>query len=174
MTQLLVGQLLNGLIIGTLYGIIALGVTLTFGITGIVNFALGVFMTLGAYVAWFMTDRMGMPYPVSVLGAVAVTALAGLVADQTMFRFTRNNLQHPTHRALTELGKAVLTVFLCRYLSSEALRREIHEGLQWSRTGTAPTASSTTARVASSPATNARTRSSRCSPCTCCRSAWCW
>lgn len=45
-------------------------------------------------------------------------------------RFTRNNLQHPTYRALTELGKAVRTVFLCRYLSSEALRRDIHEGLQ--------------------------------------------
>ncbi len=45
-------------------------------------------------------------------------------------RFTRNNLQHPTYRALTELGKAVRTVFLCRYLSTESLRREIHEGLQ--------------------------------------------
>jgi TnpA family transposase len=45
-------------------------------------------------------------------------------------RFTRHNLQHPTYRALTELGKAVRTVFLCRYLSSPALRREIHEGLQ--------------------------------------------
>jgi len=45
-------------------------------------------------------------------------------------RCTRNNLQHPTYRALTELGKVVRTVFLCRYLSSEALRREIHEGLQ--------------------------------------------
>jgi TnpA family transposase len=45
-------------------------------------------------------------------------------------RFTRNNLQHPTYRALTELGKAVRTVFLCRYLSTEPLRREIHEGLQ--------------------------------------------
>jgi TnpA family transposase len=45
-------------------------------------------------------------------------------------RFTRNNLQHPTYRALTELGKVVRTVFLCRYLSTEALRREIHEGLQ--------------------------------------------
>jgi len=45
-------------------------------------------------------------------------------------RFTRNNRQHPTYRALTELGKAVRTMFLCRYLSSPALRREIHEGLQ--------------------------------------------
>jgi len=45
-------------------------------------------------------------------------------------RFTRANLQHPTYRALTELGKAVRTVFLCRYLAAEPLRREIHEGLQ--------------------------------------------
>jgi TnpA family transposase len=44
-------------------------------------------------------------------------------------RFTRNNLQHPTYQALAELGKAVKTIFLCRYLRSEALRQEIHEGL---------------------------------------------
>ena len=44
-------------------------------------------------------------------------------------RFTRNNLKHPTYQALAELGKAVKTIFLCRYLSSEAVRREIHAGL---------------------------------------------
>src|SRR6266700_1006823 len=44
-------------------------------------------------------------------------------------RFTRTGLAHPTYRAFLELGKAVKTIFLCRYLSSEALRREIHEGL---------------------------------------------
>lgn len=44
-------------------------------------------------------------------------------------RFTRKNLQHPTYKALAELGRAVKTIFLCRYLRSRALRREIHEGL---------------------------------------------
>jgi TnpA family transposase len=44
-------------------------------------------------------------------------------------RFTRNNLQHPTYQALAELGRAVKTVFLCEYLSSEALRKEINAGL---------------------------------------------
>ncbi|MDQ4076617.1 MAG: transposase, partial [Chloroflexota bacterium] len=44
-------------------------------------------------------------------------------------RFTRSNLQHPTYQALAELGKVVKTIFLCQYLHSEALRREIHEGL---------------------------------------------
>jgi TnpA family transposase len=44
-------------------------------------------------------------------------------------RFTRASVQHPTYRALAELGKAVKTIFLCGYLQSEALRREIHAGL---------------------------------------------
>jgi branched-chain amino acid transport system permease protein len=90
--QLILGQLLNGAIVGTLYGIIALGVTLTFGITGIVNFALGAFMMLGAYMTWTFTDAVGIPYPLAVPCAVAVTAVAGLIADQALFRFTRNNL----------------------------------------------------------------------------------
>ena len=44
-------------------------------------------------------------------------------------RFTRTGIQHPTYAALAELGKAVKTNFLCRYLHSMELRREIHEGL---------------------------------------------
>ncbi len=92
MEQLIAGQLLNGAIIGTLYGIVALGVTLTFGITGIVNFALGAFMMLGAYAAWYFTDEVGLPYFAAVPAAVIVTAVGGFIADQALFRFTRNNL----------------------------------------------------------------------------------
>ncbi len=45
-------------------------------------------------------------------------------------RFTRDNTpQHPTYQALSELGRAIKTIFLCRYLSSEPMRREIQEGL---------------------------------------------
>src|SRR6202162_2951855 len=47
----------------------------------------------------------------------------------------QQNLQHPTYKAFAELGKAIKTIFLCQYLHSEALRREIHDGLnvveQW-------------------------------------------
>jgi TnpA family transposase len=50
-------------------------------------------------------------------------------AESILRRFTRSNLQHPTYRALAELGKAAKTIFLCDYLDSKALRREIHEGL---------------------------------------------
>jgi TnpA family transposase len=44
-------------------------------------------------------------------------------------RFTKGNLKHPTYLALAELGKAKKTLFLCRYLHSEALRQEVEEAL---------------------------------------------
>ncbi len=50
-------------------------------------------------------------------------------ADSILRRFTRNNLRHPTYQALSELGRAVKTIFLCQYLESEELRQEIQEAL---------------------------------------------
>jgi len=49
--------------------------------------------------------------------------------EDILRRFNRTNVQHPVYRALAELGKAVKTIFLCRYLHSMELRREINEGL---------------------------------------------
>lgn len=44
-------------------------------------------------------------------------------------RFTKSNVRHPTYRALSELGKAIKTMFLCNYLGDQNLRREIQDGL---------------------------------------------
>jgi Tn3 transposase DDE domain len=59
----------------------------------------------------------------------AALRLGTAETEAILRRFTRNNLKHPTYRALAELGKADKTIFLCRYLRTEALRREILEGL---------------------------------------------
>jgi TnpA family transposase len=50
-------------------------------------------------------------------------------AEAILQRFTRHGVQHPTYKALVELGRAVKTIFLAQYLHSLELRREIHEGL---------------------------------------------
>ena len=59
------------------------------------------------------------------------TALRLGLADpeSILRRFTQSNAQHPVYAALKELGKVIKTIFLCEYLGSEGLRREIHEGL---------------------------------------------
>ena len=66
---------------------------------------------------------------------VTAVRLGTAETETILRRFVRSNIQHPTYKAFAELGKAVKTIFLCRYLHSEDLRREINEGLnvveQW-------------------------------------------
>lgn len=50
-------------------------------------------------------------------------------AEALLKRFTRHNIQHPTYKALSELGRAMKSIFLCSYLTHEEVRREILEGL---------------------------------------------
>lgn len=50
-------------------------------------------------------------------------------AEAILSRFTKNGVKHPAYQAVLELGKVRKTIFLCEYLSSEALRQEIEEGL---------------------------------------------
>jgi TnpA family transposase len=54
----------------------------------------------------------------------------GIVDPEVLIRrFSRDNYSHPVYRALSEIGKAVKTIFLCRYLASEELRIEINDSL---------------------------------------------
>ena len=66
---------------------------------------------------------------------VTAVRLGTAETESILRRFVRSNIQHPTYKAFSELGRAVKTIFLCQYLHSEALRREVNEGLnvveQW-------------------------------------------
>jgi TnpA family transposase len=87
-------------------------------------------------------------------------------AESILRRFTRTNIQHPAYKAFAELGKVIKTIFLCRYLASEDLRREINEGLNVVENWNSANGSSfSTARVVNWLRIGARTRRWACSAC---------
>jgi TnpA family transposase len=73
-------------------------------------------------------ELIGQQYDQMVKYATALKTGTAQTED-ILRRFTRNNVQHPTHRALAAMGRACKTIFLCRYLGALSLRREIHEAL---------------------------------------------
>ena len=97
--------------------------------------------------------------------------LGTAAAADILRRFTRSNLQHPTYRALVELGKALRMTFVCRYLHRMELRREIHEGLNVVENWNSANDFILYGVAARSPPTGWRTRRRPCCPCTCCRTA---
>lgn len=87
-------------------------------------------------------------------------------------RLTRNNIQHPTYKALAELGKAIKTIFLCRYLQDESLRCEINAGLNVVENGETPMIIFFMLSAVNLPATGQQSRSCLCCRYICCKSVW--
>ena len=80
---------------------------------------------LAGVIDWKLIER---EYDEMVKYATAVR-LGTAETEAILQRFTQNNHQHPTYKAFSELGRAIKTIFLCNYLMDEAVRIEIHEGL---------------------------------------------
>ena len=70
---------LNGLSLGSVYALGAVGLTLVYGILKLVNFAHGDFLTFGAYMAYLMNVTWGVPLVFGIFFAMALTALLGIL-----------------------------------------------------------------------------------------------
>lgn len=78
--------LINGISIGAVYAIIALGYTMVYGIAKMLNFAHGDVIMVGAYISFCVTNYMGLPAIVSVLAAVAVCTVLGIVIEGLAYK----------------------------------------------------------------------------------------
>lgn len=83
----LIQTLLDGLMVGGLYATVAIGVTLVFGIMGILNFAHGQMVMLGAYTAFFVVSA-GLGFWPALLAGMAAMGALGLLLERVVFRFT--------------------------------------------------------------------------------------
>ncbi|MFC7400537.1 branched-chain amino acid ABC transporter permease [Chelatococcus sp. GCM10030263] len=102
--DILIQQILNGLSIASVITLIAVGVTLIFGLTGIINFAHGEFLMVGSIVTWLAVSA-GWGFPLALIAAIAVVALMGFVLERGLFRFT---LDRPTNGFIVSLGLIVV------------------------------------------------------------------
>lgn len=83
---MLLSALVSGLGLGSMYGLIALGFTLTFAVSGTVNFAQGSSLMLGAVTAQMAAVGGGWPMPLAIAAALAVCACWGLIVERVAIR----------------------------------------------------------------------------------------
>ena len=78
--------LINGLGLGSVYAIIALGYTMVYGIAKMLNFAHGDIIMIGAYVAFFALSRFQLPLFVSVILSIVVCTILGVVIERLAYK----------------------------------------------------------------------------------------
>ena len=82
----LLQHLINGVSIGAVYAIIALGYTMVYGIAKMLNFAHGDVIMIGAYVSFCVTNYMGLPAVVSIVISMAVCTALGIVIEGLAYK----------------------------------------------------------------------------------------
>jgi len=83
-TQALFGQLLIGLINGSFYALLSLGLAVIFGLLNIINFAHGAQYMMGAFCAWFLLNKLGLNYWWALVIAPVVVGATGMVIERLM------------------------------------------------------------------------------------------
>lgn len=84
----LVQQLINGIVLGHTYALIAIGWTVLLGVARLVNFGHGQIYMLAAFVTWWSVAALGLPYPVAIAVAVLAGIVIGLIMQAAMLRLT--------------------------------------------------------------------------------------
>src|SRR5205823_14174150 len=85
MLTVILQQGINGIVMGSLYVLVALGLTLIYGVLVQINFAHADFVTLGAFSAYFFMHLAGGSYPASIGVAFAVGAVLGWLINVSIF-----------------------------------------------------------------------------------------
>lgn len=103
-----VQQLLNGLIQGSLYVIVALGLTLIYGVLVQINFAHGEFLMLGAFAGFLSIDRLDLPYAMSIVVATLVGGFLGALIEFAIFRPLRKQKTDQLRPLVATVGVSIL------------------------------------------------------------------
>ena len=104
--QAFLGQLMLGLVNGSFYAMLSLGLAVIFGLLGIVNFAHGALYMIGAYVAWMSLEYFGLNYWFALVLAPLVVGALGVVIERTLLK--RLYKLDPLYGLLLTFGLALI------------------------------------------------------------------
>jgi branched-chain amino acid transport system permease protein len=107
-------QLVNGLSLGAIYALIALGYTMVYGIIMLINFAHGDIMMVGAYVGFFSITVLGSNVVVAMLFAMIACAVLGVVIEKVAYKPLRNSTRIAA--LITAIGMSLLLEYLTIFL----------------------------------------------------------
>jgi branched-chain amino acid transport system permease protein len=102
--EILIQQLVNSLSVASVTILIGMGITLIFGLAGIVNFAHGEFLMIGGIATWFFVG-LGLNFFAAAVLAMGVVGVLGFVAERGLFRFT---LDRPMNGFIMSIGLSVI------------------------------------------------------------------
>ena len=88
--MILLQLIVNGLLLGGIYALISIGLTLIFGVVRVINFAHGEFLMLSMYITYFSYTFLGMNPYLSLVVGVPLMFLAGMAIDQLIIRPLRD------------------------------------------------------------------------------------
>src|SRR5215218_2819002 len=114
---------LNGLSLGAIYALGAVGLTLVYGILKLVNFAHGDFLTFGAYMAYIVSVTWGLPLVVAIFWAMAMTALLGILLEKVMWGPMRARGAGMLQLLLMAIGLALVIRYAIQFVWSTELRQ---------------------------------------------------
>src|ERR1700730_14682292 len=86
MLETVVQAVINGLLIGGIYALVSIGVTLIFGVVKIVNFAQGEFVMIGMYISFFLATQLGIDPIVSLVVSMPVLFVVGVLVQHFLIR----------------------------------------------------------------------------------------
>lgn len=101
-------MLLNGLVLGTIYALIALGLTLIFSIMRVVNFAHGQMYMLGGFIVYYLTVVFGVNYYLALLAAIVGVGAIGVLFEVFLFRRVLRIAKREENSMLLAMGTALL------------------------------------------------------------------
>src|SRR5918994_729026 len=113
---------LNGLSLGAIYALGAVGLTLVYGILRLVNFAHGDFLTFGAYMAYIINVTWEMPLVLGIFFAMALTALLGVFFERVMWGPMRARGAGVLQLLLMAIGLALLIRYAIQYAWGTEIR----------------------------------------------------